>query len=707
MFAKSVLAWLGIALAACVLFVAGAPAAEETVVYVSPEGNDAWSGTLAEPNAGKTDGPVATPQKARDLVRAIKTNQGQNVGPIQVCLRGGAYRLAEPLVLQPQDSGTPEAPVVWTAYQDEQPVISGGQRITGWTKTTINDREAWTAPLPADRNPAEFREMWLDGARLARARWPKKGTLGIAGLGDDAPAGEWNRGVNQFVHAEGDLAAWPSATDGEAIVGNRWVESRLPIASIDPRTRTIRFTKKSVFLLEPGDPYWIENVRECLTEPGEFHVDVRGKAVFLIPPAGVDPNQAQVVAPRLAQVLRLEGEPAAGRFVEHVVFRGITFSHTEWYFDHGLVGQEAAAKLAPDIWRFAPDPTRSGFSQAAIGVPGAIWAAGARSCALERCEVSHIGNYAIELAGGCQKNRVSRCTLDDLGAGGVKIGEVVVREADNEKTSGNEVSDCTIADGGHLFPSCVAVWIGQSSHNVVAHNDINRFWYTGISVGWTWGYGPAAAQRNVVEYNHVHHIGVKDNGDEPFLSDMGCIYTLGNHEGTVIRHNHFHDVAGRKYGGWGIYFDEGTSRILAENNLVHHTTHGGFHQHYGKENVFRNNIIAFARDAQIVRSRLEEHRSFTFERNVVLWDRGTLLSGNWSKLNVAFDHNTYWRVGGGEIRFADRTWDQWREAGMDQNSKIADPRFANPAQGDFTLPPDAKANLAGFEPFDLSTVGPR
>ena len=37
--------------------------------HVSPSGNDAWSGSLAEPNAGLTDGPVATLERARDAIR--------------------------------------------------------------------------------------------------------------------------------------------------------------------------------------------------------------------------------------------------------------------------------------------------------------------------------------------------------------------------------------------------------------------------------------------------------------------------------------------------------------------------------------------------------------------------------------------------------------------------------------------------------------
>ncbi|MCY2952614.1 MAG: right-handed parallel beta-helix repeat-containing protein [Planctomycetota bacterium] len=629
-----------------------------------------------------------------------------NGDSIRIYLRGGTYFLNEPLVLTPADSGTEQAPVIWSAYQQEHPVLSGGRRIPGWTQTNINGREAWVAKLP-DGDGAAFRELWLDGKRLQRARWPKQGTLAVANLSDGEKHDDWMKGVTEFRYSGEDVKAWPTAADAEAIVTCRWVESHLPITSIDEQNKVIHFAKKSVFVLDPGDRYWIENLKECLTEAGEFCVDPREKAVYLIPPERVNPNQAWIIAPRLAQVLRMMGDPAGGKFVEHVTFRGIGFANTEWYFDHAFIGQQAAAGVADSEWSFKPDPKRSGFSQAARGVPGAVWGIGVRSCLFENCEISNTGTYGIELSQGCQNNRISRCRLTDLGAGGLKIGEVAVRDNPNEQTSGNEISDCIIADGGNLYPSCVAVWIGQSPDNIIAHNDIHGFWYTGISIGWTWGYAKAAAQRNLVEYNHVHHIGKKSDADQPILSDMAGIYTLGNHEGTVIRFNTFHDVAGLKYGGWGIYFDEGTTHILAENNLVYRTTHGGFHQHYGKENTVRNNIFAFGRDFQVQRSRLEEHRSFTFERNLVLWEKNSLFGGDWSKLNVAFDRNTYWRMEQGDIRFGSMNWEQWQEAGMDKNGKIADPHFADPAKGDFKLTSQSEASLAGFKPFDLSTAGPR
>jgi hypothetical protein len=675
--------------------------ANERAIYVSPAGNDAWSGTAAEVDAQRTDGPAATLARARDLARAaLAKDRSVEAGSVHIYVRGGNYFLPEPLMLSPDDSGKRGAPVVWSAYQKERPVVSGGSLVTGWTQTNFSRALAWTAKLPADA-PAMVRELWFDGKRYMRCRTPKRDTYAVAARSGDQHGNEWTKGVVEFRFADGNLKAWPTATDGEAVVMTRWAESRLPIASVDEKHRIVHFAKHSVFQIDPDDRYWIENIRETLTQPGEFYVDPRGRTVTLIAPAGVDPNSAQVIVPRLANVLVLAGDPAAGRYVEHVTFQGIDFSHAQWSFDSPLAGQKPPGDPKPAPWNPRPDPAQSGFSQAAVGVPGAVWGSGVRFFTFDGCRFEHLGTYGIELGQGCQNNRITHCSLADLGAGGVKIGETGIRAAPVEASYGNEVSDCTIADGGNIFPSCVALWIGQSSGNVIARNEIHGFWYTAISVGWTWGYGPAAAQRNTIERNHIHHIGIKEDGGSPILSDMGGIYTLGNQEGGLIRLNRFHDIAALKYGGWGIYFDEGTTHLTAENNLVYRTTHGGFHQHYGKENTVRNNIFAYGRDAQIQRSRVEDHKSFRFLNNIVLWDRGNLLAGDWNKLNVEFDGNTYWHTPTSDIRFGDKTWEQWRKAGMDAHSKIADPHFANPAAGDFSFTSQSGGALAGFVPFEL------
>ena len=654
-----------------------------TAFFVDPRGDDKAAGTMEK--------PFKSPARARDAVRELKRRGGGKLaGPVTINFRAGTYFLSEPLVLTPEDGGTERAPVTYAAYQKEKPVLSGGRAVTGWSKGKLGDREVWTARLERKDAPP-LRSLWVQGARATRARHPDKGYLAVDHVSE--ATGEWTKGVGSFQFKGTDLKAWPKLVEdgAEAVVMSRWVESRLPITAVEEASRSVKFGQKSVFVLQKDDLYWVEGNASFLDQPGEWHFDRATGVLSYVPRDGEDMAKAEAIVPAVAQVLRLEGKPESGSFIGHVTFRGLGFSHCDW--GQGWPGHDAKA---------------SGFSQAASGVPAAVHADGARHCVFDACDFSHVGTYALRLARGCQNNRVTFCTMTDLGAGGVRIGETEVREKPADETFGNEVSDCRIIDGGNLFPSAVGVWIGQSRDNRIVHNEIADLYYTALSIGWTWGYGKSGAGGNVIGHNHVHHIGQPSDETKPILSDMGGIYTLGIQGGTVIRNNRFHDINGLKYGGWGIYYDEGSSNVVSENNVIYRTTHGGFHQHYGRDNVFRNNIIAFGRDYQVQRTRPEAHRSFTFERNILYWEKGDAVAGGWDNYNVAFDKNVYWRTDGAkEFRLGNLPLEGWRGKGLDVHSVVSDPKFVNVAGDDFNLKPDSPAIAAGFVPFDQSAVGPR
>jgi len=423
----------------------------------------------------------------------------------------------------------------------------------------------------------------------------------------------------------------------------------------------------------------VENAADALDAPGEWFLDRRSGTLSYLAMPGEDVSQAQLVAPVITQLIRLEGKDETGEFVHDIVLRGITFAHVDW---------SLPAKGYVDM-------------QAAFDIPAAVELDAARHCRIEQCNFVHLGQYALEVHKGSQNDKVTGNEMTDLGAGGVKVGDPKVPSGEAQATSGILVSENFIHDIGIVYPAAVGVWIGQSSGNTVAHNEIGDTYYTAISLGWTWGYGPTAAHDNRIEFNKMYNIG------RGWLSDMGCIYSLGIQPGTVERNNLCHDVTRFQYGGWGFYTDEGSSQIVLENNIAYQTEDGGFHQHYGGGNIVRNNIFALGQMAQLRRSRKETHQSFSFEHNIVYWKEGTLLDadGKWDDDQFHFDYNLYYQAGGQPIHFGKESLTEWQRRGQDVHSFVADPLFVDPEHGDFTLMPGSPATKIGFKPIDMSQVG--
>lgn len=651
--------------------------AAPVTLYVSPRGDDTCTGLRPTPDGAGKDGPLATLAGARNAVRALRQDDGMLPGPVTVQLRAGTYQLTAPVLFGPEDSGTEDSPITYTAYPGERPIISGAQDITGWRPDGNTGR--WVADTPqALQDPLKFRQLFAGGERRRLARSPNTGTFRMAGKAvppiDPATGKPIDVSKSAFRFVPGDIQNWPDILNANVVVHYAWETGIYPIKRVDTETNTVHVgnaTKWPFTQQEGKQPYYVEGTVSALDEPGEWCLSPDCSQVFYIPLPGEDPNTAGMAAPVCDQLIVLAGEPDAGMVVANIRFEGLRFMF-------------GGCTLEPEghcDW------------QAAHDVPGMIQANGAVNCAVENCELAHFGLYGVWFKRGCKGNRIAGNHIHDMGAGGVRLGEGGRAPTLETQTGGNIVTSNLIHGSGKVYGGAVGgVWVGHASDNQITHNDISDTTWMGISVGWSWGYAETQAHRNDISYNHLHGIG------KWLQPDMGAIYTLGVSPGTRIHHNHIHDVT-----AGGIYPDEGSSDIVIDNNLVHDVLHGCLTVHYGQRLLVRNNIFAFGHSSQIHLGRRDKESSIKLERNIIYFDHGDLFRRD---CDIESDHNLFWQTNEERLVFpGDLTLEEWRARGLDVNSVVADPLFMAPEARDFRLRPESPALALGFQPINLSTVG--
>lgn len=661
--------------------------------HVSPKGDDAAAGSAAK--------PFATIGRALEAARAA----GKGA---RIVLKGGEHRLSRTLRLGKADSG-----LAFEAAPGAKPVLSGLRDITGWKQEPDG---LWSAAVPwVTAREKGFRTLFVNGEARPRARLPKGGALFTAAK-EERPAGmdwatwAWKTPRLRFEIADGADAIDPAwdLTPGELVMYHYWVDSHvIPKRLAREGGKTFvelevplgRATSEAVFRLE--------NLREIATEPGEWALDARRRRVYYRPLKGERMDRVRVAASFVERLLEIDG-------AEDVAFRGVAFAGARYELPKGERNDMQASRT----------------------VSAAVSLRDARRCVFEGCRFENLGGYALEMLDGTRDCLVSRSAMLHLGAGGVRLNADVGswrsgNPQDNlhdaavfdprRRVAGNEVSDCEIGDYGLDFPSACGVLLMNAEHTRIVHNHIHDGYYTGVSVGWVWGHMPSVSFANDISWNHIHDIG------KGLLSDMGGIYTLGVSTGTRLTHNLIHGIDARNYGGWGLYNDEGSTGILLEDNVVYDTKFAGYHMHFGRECIVRNNIFGGGRIDQVARTRRMAHISFYFYNNIVYWTQGKLHTGNWDdpddydfvyhpdhvrqlRKTTECDWNLYFNplLKRRDARFGPGlTWEDWRARGEDEHSLWADPKFADPAAHDFSLPPDSPAFKLGFRPIDLSAVGPR
>lgn len=619
-------------------------ASDAVISYVSPTGDDSWSGRLAQPNADRTDGPRATLGAACRAARTLGTETSR-----RIVVQAGEYFLNEPVVLTEKDSG-----LTIEAATGADVTLYGGRKVTGWRK---DGPDFYAATLPGVKEGDwDFRALIVNGRYCPRARLPKAGRFEHRSVFDvrwmSTTGGGWQRKptdeeLTTLKYRPEDLGPWLDIRNAEVTVYHMWDDSMVGVSAIDTESHTLTFSSPT------GHPagafgvktYVVWNTREGMSEPGQWYLDRTAGKVVYWPLTGEDMSEAKVIAPVVESIVRVQG--SRGKPVRNVTLRGLTL----------------AATTTP--------LTAGGFGAGRFD--GALSIANAEDCTFGDLEVRHAGGQGIQATG--TSLRIQRCHVHHVGACGIRASGTRL-----------EVTDNHIHDVGLTYPSAIALQ-GGGRDSLVAHNHVHHAPYSAINYG---------GQNTRIEANRIHDAMLE-------LHDGGGIYCFGG-KNLVLRGNYIHDIIDTGgYGASAYYLDEQSEGCLVEGNLSVNVMRPS-HNHMAKGNTIRNNVFINEGDLRLTWPRSSDYR---VEKNI-LWATGRIVFDNREGITTLAGNILYSVAGKVECKKLDQysqTGEYPMQAGA--ANVLADPKLIAYRDGQVQIAPDSPAHALGIEPIDVSGAGPR
>lgn len=685
---------------------------EISTLYVSQtEGNDDYSGYLPQAD-GRGCGPFRTLERAVDAVLSMRA--ASCFQPVTVAVMGD-YCLAKPLELgcrhYPQactprfSESTPFESVTFQSYGAKRARLIGGKKLTGFCNDTFMGKDCLSVRVPeVAEGKWDFTDLYVNGKRAEIARYPASGTF-TAVTSEFPLESMTTSGSKWFLAHKEDLC---DVTDIESAVINfdhHWVDEHTPVESYDRETGKLVFRYRSTFNISTeynhidakghGHTsefhYYVTDTKHGFLRPGDWFLDRNEGILYYIPrDASETAGTVEVFAPTLTQLVRVEGTPENKAYA--IRFRNLSFFCTKGDYVPN------AASWAPD--ESVGDPKendRASDCQAAFAAPGAIYFRYADLCSVTDCDVTCTGAYAIDVREGCDRTRVENCRLTGLGAGGIKIFGGSIQQPEEMRSSYATIRNNEIADIGLRYAQGIGIILSHSAFNEIEGNVIHDTYYSGISIGWVWGYEENISIGNRIVKNHVYNIG---RGERSRLSDLGGIYCLARQRGTVIAENRIHDITCSVYLACGLHADEGSSYLTVEKNLIYNTD-VSMALHFGMGNTVRNNVFANASDYLIRDCRNESHTKLLIEHNILVNNGKPIYRGaNRMMDGAVMHHNLIWNSAK-DPKITDVDFDTWQKVyGKDEGSIFADPGFAAPEKGDFSLPENSPAFSVGFEKWE-------
>lgn len=587
-------------------------------------------------------------------------NRIPNEEPIVIRIEAGYYSISKTVIL---NGGEHHVTII--GAKRKPTVISGSIAVEGWQQLPNG---LWRSRVPESVQDGYLPDqLFVNGVRAIRSRTPNRGAFAIEdGFIRDALCGVKLK--------SDDLASVQRLADKDVpclTIYQKWNSSKRFLSYISKRDSTLCFSGKqfpSYNKLEKGGSIVVENTINGIDTEREWCVDKAGY-IYYMPKNDEIIERCEFRLPIVEKLLEVKSDGG-------ITIKNIVFEHT-------------TMQMPSDGFE---------YMQAACEMSAAIEIDNTDKLLFENCEVRNVANYGIWVRKGCGNSQIRKTYFHDLGGGAIKIGTLTYRSSES-LTNHITIENNIVRGYGGLMEEAVGIILFNASDCRIIHNSIYDGNYSGISLGWAWGYRESPSKNNEVAYNRLSNIG------KGLLRDMGAIYTLGRSEGTSIHHNVISDVITDGTKGWGIYLDEGTTGVSVRSNVVYNTTAGGFFQHYGSGNIVTNNVFAWGEKGQIIFSTEKGEVPLLFAHNIVLMKEGALFSGRaLNSEKIVIENNCYWSISSELPKAGNDDVTTWIER-KDTESVYQDPGFRNPQNGDFRFKSKTACRAIGFKPFDYTKAG--
>ena len=567
-------------------------AQKEIDVYVATSGNDTNLGTKSQ--------PVATLNRARDLVRNLK-----NDAVATIWVAGGEYYMNEPFALNEKDSGTAENKIIWRAEPGEEVRLIGGlaispdkfeklQDISILNRLSVKARsKVYVANLKAmgitnygkhqqfghalSVCPAPL-ELYFNDKSMTLARYPNKGDILIGRVIDKGSVprfGDYSQRGGTFQYTDERHSTWAGQKDVwlQGTFGNGYADDKILIENIDTEKKQIKLAMPHMYGINSGRSYLkyvALNILDELDMPGEWYLDRNSGKLYFWPPTPIEEASIKVSI--------LEDPIICLENVSNVVIRDFIVENSR-----------------------------------GIG----IYIEGGDSNLIAGCTVRNIGTNGIFMGQGA-KQTVPYITHDDYD--GVPIsrrvgnlqGQIYRYTTWNRKAGTNhKILSCDVYDTG-----CGAIMLSggdkktlTAGNNVVEnckihdYNRRNKFLWSGVNID---GCGNKIrhceiynsdfqamychGNEHIYEYNNVHHVTQDADDVSPWYLGRDP-----SDRGNVIRYNYFHHIGNKSKMNMGIYCDDSTTDVHVYGNVFYrmNTRSGVLYSNGGWDLVMENNIVVY------------------------------------------------------------------------------------------------------------------